>query len=149
MTNANIVEVCPFVLSAYGRARLTVLKDEMAKLPQFTFPLRHFFVDGLYGREITIPAGCALVGYVHRQDCISVLSRGKLAIHDGDEVKILTAPLTMVVPRGSQKAGYALEDSVFTDFYVNPDNERDPDRLLARLACETHEQFLLGEEGQR
>jgi hypothetical protein len=113
-------------------------------LPQYQCPLRHYFADGLYVREIFIPAGCALVGYIHTQDCVTVVSKGKILIADGEGLPVcVEAPFTKVVPRGTKKAGYALEDTIWSDAYVNADNERNIDVLEARLTANTHTEYLL------
>lgn len=126
-----------------GRAKILEFEAAIARLPQQQLALRHFFVDGLYVREITIPAGCALVGYIHMQPCVTTVAKGIIAIFDGaGEPVVLQAPHTMACPPGSKKAGYALADTVWLDAYVNPDNETDIPTLEARLTADTHEQYL-------
>lgn len=125
-----------------GRANILRLEHAVSKLPQFECPLKHYFVDGLYVREIFIPAGCVLVGYIHMQPCITTISKGRILINDGAATKEMSAPMTMTVPPGSKKAGYALEDTIWSDAYLNLDNEQDIDRLEARLTADTHQQYL-------
>lgn len=126
-----------------GRQQVVAFEDALRKHPQpFEFPLNHHFVDGLYVREIFIPAGVALVGYIHTQDCITTVSRGRILIFDGINRTEVRAPFTTCVPRGSKKAGFALEDTVWADAYANPDNERDIAKLEARLTANTHEEYL-------
>ena len=126
-----------------ARERIMHLEKAIGALPQYECPVRHYFVDGLYVREIDIPAGCALVGYIHMQPCITTLSKGTIAISDGENTVRLTAPFTTTVAPGTKKAGYALTDVIWSDAYVNADNERDIDKLEARLTATTHEEFLL------
>lgn len=126
-----------------GRDQVLALEREVAKLPQFEFPLRHFFVDGLYVREIFIPSGAVLVGYIHTQPCITTVSRGEIIIYDGEDRVTVRAPFTVCVPAGTKKAGFALQDTVWSDAYANPDNERDIPTLEARLTANTHEDYLL------
>jgi hypothetical protein len=125
-----------------GRQQVVAFETELAKLPQFEFPLKHYFADGLYVREIFIPRGAALVGYIHTQECITTVSRGCIVIFDGQNRMTVRAPFTTVVPRGTKKAGYALEDTVWSDAYVNADNEHDLAKLEARLTADTHEDYL-------
>src|SRR5579862_5059934 len=83
-----------------ARDRIVRLEQAIARLPQYDCPLRHYFVDGLYVREITIPAGCALVGYIHVYPCITTLSKGSILISDGERSMRLTAPYTTTVAPG-------------------------------------------------
>lgn len=125
-----------------GRHNILRLEHAVSKLRQHTCELRHYFVDGLYVREIHIPAGCVIVGYIHMQPCITTVSKGRILINDGTGVMDISAPFTVAVAAGSKKAGYALEDTVWSDAYCNPDNERDIDKLEARLTADTHQQYL-------
>jgi hypothetical protein len=140
-TNIEVVQPARFNLAA--REGILRLESEIAKLPQYECPLRHYFADGLYVREIFIPAGCALVGYIHTQDCITTVSKGMILIADGEGPPVcITAPFTKTVPRGTKKAGYALQDTIWSDAYVNADNERDIDELERRLTANTHADYL-------
>lgn len=125
-----------------ARARLLRFEERLAQMPQRDLPVHHYFADGLYSREITIPAGVALVGYIHMQDCITTVSRGVIMIGDGEQPRLFSAPYTLAVPAGTKKAGWALRDTVWTDCYANPDNERRIDVLEARLTAGTHAEFL-------
>jgi len=129
-------------LDPEAMARLVHFEHALAKQPQFKCPVRHYFAHGLYVREIFIPAGVALVGYVHMQECVTTVSAGVIVIGDGNEPRVIAAPYTMACPAGSKKAGYALRDTVWTDSYANPDNERDIDVLEARLTADTHDEFM-------
>ena len=139
----------PFVIDKVARSRLVNFERELGKLPQFECPLKHYFADGLYVREIFIPKGVALVGYVHMQDCVTTISQGAIAINDGVDMVVLRAPFTKPVPAGSKKAGYALEDTIWCDAYVNPDNERDIAKLESRLCADSHDDYLLRLENKR
>jgi len=125
-----------------GRGKILRLEQALAKMPQFECPLKHYFADGLYVREIFIPAGVALVGYIHMRECITTVSQGEIAIFDGDKTIVIRAPFTLAVPPGSKKAGYALTDTVWSDAYANADNERDIAKLEARLTADTHADYL-------
>lgn len=126
-----------------GRSNILRLERAVAKLPQYDCPLKHYFVDGLYVREIFIPKGCVLVGYIHTQPCITIVSQGRILISEGTGTREVAAPYTTTVPSGSKKAGYALEDTIWSDCYLNPDNERDINTLEARLTANSHDEYLL------
>jgi len=129
-----------------ARSYVVRLEDELRKLPQYKCVVRHYFVEGLYVREIEIPAGVALVGYIHTQPCITTISKGTILISDGESSVELSAPYTTTVAPGTKKAGYALTDVIWSDAYVNVDNEHDIDKLENRLTANTHEEYLLKTE---
>jgi hypothetical protein len=138
----DVTHVKPFEIDPLARQALVLFESELGRLPQVKLTVKHYFAEGLYCRQMFIPKGCALVGYIHRQDCISVVAKGLLVISDGARSTILKPPMVMAVPKGSKKAGYAMEDSVFIDVYVITDGERDIDKLEARLTADTHEDYL-------
>ncbi len=139
---ALVVASTPQPLNVVGREAIVRLEQAVGKLPQFDCPLKHYFVDGIYVREIFIPAGVVLVGYIHMQPCVTTVSAGRILIADGEATREVYAPFTMACPPGSKKAGYALEDTVWSDAYLNLDNETDIEKLEARLTANSHEEFL-------
>ena len=54
------------------RSKILQFEEEMAKAPDIfrgdseKCPLRHFFADGVYVREIFIPKGMLIVGKIHK-----------------------------------------------------------------------------------
>lgn len=125
------------------REKIIRFEEVVKKLPQHECKITNYFIDGIYVREIFIPQGCVLVGYIHMFPCITTISKGCILIADGDGfTKELRAPFTTAVPAGTKKAGYALEDTIWCDAYLNPDNEMDIDKLESRLTANTHAEFL-------
>ena len=43
-------------------------------------PLNHYFSDGIYVREITIPAGMVIVGKIHKHRHPNFLIKGKVMV---------------------------------------------------------------------
>jgi hypothetical protein len=125
-----------------GRDAVLRLEAEIAKLPQVEFPLRHFFAKGLYIREISIPAGHVLTGYIHTQECVTTLAKGRVLMTEGEEMKELTAPHTGSYAAGTKKAIFAIEDAVWIDSYANPDDERDLEVLHDRYTAKSHREYL-------
>lgn len=72
----------------------------------------HYFADGEYLRRRTYKKGFLSVGKIHRQEHFTVIAKGRLLFTDGVTSKIAEAGDVFVTPVGSQKAIYALEDSV-------------------------------------
>lgn len=94
----------------------------------------HHFADGVYGREIHIPAGARLVGKMHKTAHINIVSRGCIRVWTDQGEKIIRAPATFVAPPGVKRVGEAIEDTVWTTLHPNPTGSQDLDEL---------EQFLI------
>lgn len=107
------------------------LEAGMLDLPQVDCPVRHYFAPGLYAREIFIPKGTVLTGAVHKTENLAVLSQGKLRLVTDTGTVDICAPHTLTVLPGQKNAAYALEDSVWTNFF--PTTETDPDKLVELL----------------
>lgn len=103
------------------RDRLLELETTCQQFPQEQHEViepTHYHCDGVYAREITIPKGTVLVGEIHLKDQINVVSQGKIRVATEEGVKEIEAPCTFISPAGTKRAGYALEDTVWTVFHA-------------------------------
>lgn len=89
----------------------------------------HHFADGVYGREIHIPAGAKLVGKMHKTAHINIVSQGCIRVWTDQGEKIISAPAIFVAPPGVKRVGEALEDTVWTTLHPNPSGEQDLNKL--------------------
>ena len=113
------------------REQIDALQAELAKLPQATLSLHHYFAQGLYARELQIPAGCALTGMVHKTEHLNILSLGTITVWTEDGMKTVSAPFTMVSRPGTKRVGFAHTDVVWTTIHAT--EERDIDKLEQEL----------------
>lgn len=104
------------------------LEKEMLGMPQADCPVAHHFGPGIYIREVTLPAGIFAVGHTQRYEHLNIMLTGKVAIVDGDQVRVLEAPLIFTGKPG-RKVGYVLETCVWQNVYAT--NETDIDTLEA------------------
>jgi len=114
------------------RSKITMFADTLAKIPGITFgdnkkcPLKHSFVDGIYVREIFMPAGTVCVGKIHRHAHPNFLMKGRVTVvTEEGGIEELQAPLSMISPAGTQRAVYVHEDCIWITVHSNPDNLRD------------------------
>ena len=124
-----------------ARARVMRFCRELMKLPQADVPTFHFFAPGVYVRQIRPVAGTAITGYIHMEACVMLVLAGKIAMTYGGETRTVEAPFTEECPPGTMKAALVLEDAVWSDAYANPDDERDIEKLEARLYAKSHREF--------
>lgn len=130
------------ILSTSVRAQVLAIEQRIQKLPPVDCPVRHYFIPGMYAREITIPAGTTLTGAVHKQQSIVVLSAGRLVLATEDGPLEVAAPFTMICNPGAKNLATALENSVWTNFFVT--EETDLAKLVEDLTESTAAELLGG-----
>jgi hypothetical protein len=97
--------------------------------------VEHYFAPGLYGRKAILPRGTLAVGKKHRTTHLSVLAKGEIIVRgvNGLPDHKMVAGDVMVTPAGSQRAVYAVQDSVFVCFHANEENVTDLGLLEQRM----------------
>ena len=103
--NDNIVD--------YLEASMMQFPDEL-----IDGPLVHKFTEGMYIREIFMPAGSLWTSKIHKTEHPYVVSYGKVAVSiDADEWYEITAPYTGITTPGTRRVLYILEDCIWTTFH--------------------------------
>jgi len=91
----------------------------------------HHFSDGLYAKEIHIPASHFIVGHRHEYSHLSILAQGEVDVvtrHDGEaRHRRYTAPACIDIPAGVHHEIRALRDSVW--FCVHATDEKDLNKV--------------------
>lgn len=136
----NREEGKPYALAMRGR--IAELESAMKQLPQLDIPLRHYFANGLYAREIFIPAGTLLIGKIHKEEHLNIISKGSASVLTEDGVVHITAPFTMVSFPGAKRVIWAHEDTVWTTIHFNPKNEKDLDVLEDQFILPRYEDAI-------
>lgn len=123
-------------------ARIHDLEHELLKGAQVECPVRNLFSPGIYMREMTIPAGTVLTGAEHKTRHMNILSAGRIMVWTEGGMKELAAPCTFESLPGTKRAGWALEDTVWTTVHANPDDEIDLEILVERLTTAKYSDLL-------
>lgn len=104
--------------------------DELAlfitdNLPVIEMELKHTFADGVYMREMFVPAGVLMVGKVHLTEDPFVLMTGSMNVYtpEGGVVNV-SAPLSGITAAGVQKVGFVLEDSHWINYHALSEGEK-------------------------
>jgi hypothetical protein len=95
------------------RTQIEALEAHLLTLPQVQLECRHYFADGLYGRELHIPAGTVLTGAIHKREHINIIIKGKIEVATESGSKIVEGPCVIVSPPGTKRVGIALEDTIW------------------------------------
>ena len=107
------------------------------------WPLKHSFSNGIYARELTIPAGGLIVGKVHKTQHHNFLLQGEIIVLTEDNgIKLLQAPCTIVSEPGTQRVGYAITDTVWTAVHLNESNTQDLELLEEENVVNTPADYL-------
>lgn len=128
------------------RQKVERLERSMNSMPRVDCPVRHYFAPGMYAREITIPKGVTLVGAIHKTENLCILSKGRLQLVTDGGTVVVEAPATITCKAGAKNAALALEDSVWTNFLANPDNETDTDKLVEVFTHSKASELLGGKD---
>ena len=106
-------------------------QDLMLKMPQAETVVTDHFADGLYARELFIPAGVCLVGALHKTNHIFTVSQGECyaVTHEGKEHFV--APYTGQTRPGMKRVIYAVTDTVWTTYH--PTDETNPEKIAEQI----------------
>lgn len=125
--------------ASLGHARIYDLEAALRKMPQVDCPVRNIFANGLYAREVTMPAGAVVTGVVHKTEHITILSKGRVRVIGGEE---LTAPCLFISKPGTKNAVWVIEEAVWTTIHANPTNEQDMDVIVPMLTTSKNSDLL-------
>jgi hypothetical protein len=119
-------------------AILDVLQGAMANEPQIDCPLNHRFTQGLYSREITMPADTLIISKVHKTQHQFIVSKGVVDVYniqDGSCIRI-EAPYSGITEAGTRRMLYVCEETIWTTFhpldYLTSDIE-DEQKMVDRI----------------
>ncbi len=102
--------------------------------------LQHYFANGAYVREMSLPANTAVVGRIHKHETINILLEGEIVVADetGNK-KYLKAPCVFIAPAGNQKAAMTITPVRWLNSFAC--ETTDPEEALNLLTCETMEEY--------
>ena len=119
------------------------VEAKMLQEEQPVCPVTNYFSDGVYLREITMPAGAVILGHRHTTRHMNIISKGSCNLKDLDtgEIVTLTAPYTFESLPGVRKLLYIIEECVWTTVHVT--EETDLELLEEQLIVhsETHKEL--------
>jgi len=113
-------------------------------------PLKHSFSDGIYVREIKIPAGMYIVGKIHKHEHPNFLLSGIVDVVTEQGTTTLEGPLSMISPAGTKRALYAKTDLVWITVHSNPTNTQDLKELESIVIADSYDEYdkFISNKGQ-
>jgi len=107
------------------------LQDIIKDMPQVTGETRHHFSDGMYARELFIPAGTVVVGALHKSQHLYMVVKGKCKVSSQYETVEIEAPYIGETIPGTKRVISAETDCVWIGFF--PTQLTDIDEIEAAL----------------
>lgn len=120
--------------------QIQALEVTMREMPQEDIPVKHYFSEGVYAREIFIKKGTTLTGHIHKYSQLNILSKGEISVSTEDGIKRISAPFTIVSPPGTKRVAYAHEDCVWTT--IHGTHEKDIDKIESQFIAKNQSDYL-------
>jgi quercetin dioxygenase-like cupin family protein len=102
---------------APSREQIELLQSEMSKLPQYEAPTEHVFHGGMYCRQVWRPAGCLIVGKVHKKEHFYMVVSGTVKVTTDDGLQTITGPMLLCSKPGTKRAVFAETDALCMTFH--------------------------------
>lgn len=122
------------------RNKVAAFEQMMLEQPQVEIPVKHYFSEGVYGREIFIPKGTILTGKIHKYSQLNILASGAMEVLVEDKVRLVQAPFTVVSPPGTKRIARAVEDCVWIT--VHGTNETDLEKIEDHFIAKNEQEYL-------
>jgi quercetin dioxygenase-like cupin family protein len=100
-----------------SREQIERLQAEMAQMPQYEPPTEHVFHGGMYCRQVWRPAGCLIVGKVHKKEHFYMVVSGTVKVTTDDGLQTITGPMLLCSKPGTKRAVFAETDALCMTFH--------------------------------
>lgn len=129
------------------RHSVTALAEDLKRYPQEELPVQHEFLEGVYMRTVFMKAGLIVVGKIHKQEHVALISQGRATVVTEHGVVEMKAPFMFKSPPGVRRALLIHEDMVWTT--VHRSEHTDLDRLEDQLIAKDFDDPILVELEQK
>lgn len=126
--------------------KLFIIEDELKKRPQVEIPVKHYFSNGVYVREMTAPQGSLIIGKMHKYSQVNIVVKGDISVLTETGWKRLKAGDTFESPAGIKRAGYTHEETVWTT--ICGTQETDIDKVEDALTISSYQEYLQYKQGE-
>lgn len=132
---------CQMETIANGVDIVVGTKDNPIVTNSDLIPIKHYFMDGVYVREMTMKKGLAVIGAIHKHLHMCFLLTGKVTvINEADTIDHI-APCFIISKPGVKRVLYAHEDSIWFNTHKNPSNTEDVKQLESEIVAISYEEY--------
>lgn len=128
------------IAEATSIEKIQALESAMREMPQEEIPVKHYFSEGVYAREIFIKKGTVLTGHIHKYSQLNILSKGEISVSTEEGIKRISAPFTIVSPAGTKRVAYAHEDCIWTT--IHGTHETDIEKIENHFIAKDQNEYL-------
>lgn len=107
-------------------------------------PLKHSFADGVYVREIFIPAGMLIVGKIHKHSHPNFIVKGDVSVLTEEGPKRLRGPCFMISPAATKRLVYTHEDTTWITIHAT--KETDLEKIEEEIIAKSYNELPNMEE---
>ena len=104
-------------------------------------PIKQYFMDCVYVREMTMKKGIAVIGAIHKHLHMCFLLTGRITVINEKETIDHIAPCFIISTPGIKRVLYAHEDSIWFNTHKNPSNTEDIKQLEKEIFAITYEEY--------
>jgi hypothetical protein len=128
---------------ALTRWEAFIIRTGTEELSDEDCPLQHNFPDGLYTRELFMPAGSVITSLVHRFDNPFFILKGKVTVLSENEGRVTyIGPCYGITKPGTRRLLLVHEDTIWVTVHPNPENIKDAPELVNRLTYMKENPYL-------
>lgn len=133
----------PSVLDGF-RSNIDATAEFMAQLPQVHSDPVHRFAEGLYCRELTMPADTVWLSRVHKHENFTFVMTGECSVVTEKGLVRIKAPYFQRTEAGTQRVLHIHEESTWVTVHAMPDGmtEYTPiEEIEEYFACDNLDQY--------
>ncbi len=121
------------------RHRIETYEERLKAEPQLDIPVTQYFCNGVYAREVIIPAGTLLTSYIPTDERLNIVLTGSCEMVTPDGLRTVTAPAVFKSPPGAKRAGRCLEECRWITLHAYAGPWFDEDTMLDMFYVDTYE----------
>lgn len=130
--------------------RAQVIRAEREMIERGTpveIPVKDYFSEGVYGRQITIPADTVLTGKIHKKSNMNFLLKGRITVSTDAGMVEFVAPAVIVSPPGTKRIAYTHTEVIWVT--VHGTYERDLAKIEAEFIAQDEAEWLAYAEAKK
>ena len=143
-TNSIGTNPLDLALQAIREATPAEVRDKIERFelaclaqPQVQLDVKHYFANGLYVRELFIPAGTTGTGAVHLHEHVSMIVSGDITVMSEHGTQRIKGPMIRVMKPGTKHVALAHEDTIWITMHAT--DAKTVEEAQARLVVSNYD----------